>query len=618
MTNFVLRLRNVFNNNGAYLENLNLNISEGEIYGIICEEETSCFLTDILTGQKKLTSGEIEISNKLEQIRSIRNAQNKGIGMTYSGNQLMLNLSVGENIFYSSMKSIISRSRLLKNVKALIDELKLEIDIYAKAGELKAKERFYVDLLRALFLNPKIVIISQLKGFAIDTLNTIRKVLIQLARKNISFLIFSNRVDEMLFIVDKIAIIKDGKLSDFMLVDDIKKNQAELARLLIGRVDESICNSPNSYETEIFQLIIKINELIAAQRQLSEIFDFLAERIVKITGCSYCHIGIFDEQSDSIYEEGKYELVKHKFEYELVREVALHGNLVYRDQLERLNTVILSDGLGFSAVSICAPIKLQTRIIGTIQIGFNKSQFVNKELLSILEAFCYQVSTAVESSRLAIKSTLIMEAHHRIKNNLQSIISLLLIEKGNDGKKDIDSIIEKTVSRIKAMAAVDELLSKRDNVSGMINLRELINFLVYNIIEVPKESCIKIELNLMDYYIRYSKATSIILAINELIMNCIKHAFPPEYAAKSKQICIDMREKAHGIEIIISDNGVGIDQDIEGIFLKSLGLRLINSLVTMDLGAQFQIHNLVENNSTKGFEAVILIDKQYLGSKEIA
>ena len=83
-----------------------------------------------------------------------------------------------------------------------------------------------------------------------------------------------------------------------------------------------------------------------------------------------------------------------------------------------------------------------------------------------LEAFIHEAAMALENSMFMSKTNLIREAHHRIKNNLQSIISLLVLESSNNENSEIDAILETTVSRIKAIAAVHELLSYRDNVSG--------------------------------------------------------------------------------------------------------------------------------------------------------
>lgn len=608
----VLSVRGLTDSREQILNRISFCINKGGVYGIVGEEETTQCLVDILAGLKKPLFGDIEVDGERVKINNIKGACDKGIGIIFSGNQLMPNLTVGENVFFSSMGFTIGRSRSHTSVEAMVKSLELDINVYTKVSKLKEEEKFLVDLLRVLYRKPKIVIIMKMRGLTSKTLNILRRIVAQQSRIKISFLFLSSRIDEILSIVDNVATIHHGELSKFISIEEVKQKPSDLVKLIIGREVKDIQLPPNEDEIEIYKTIIKINELITTEHELSEIFNFLAERLIKITHGHYCNIVIVDEKSRSIHKGASYNLLAYEVEQEIVRRVIESGKTLYRENGSgTYNSIQNLDSNQISTITIYVPIKLKTQVIGVIQLGFDEPRRLKHELLKILSTFCYQAAMAVENSRLVSKSTLIMEAHHRIKNNLQSIVSLLLLESGSKKNKELDTIIEATVSRIKAMATVHELLSHRDNVSGMVNLHELIVFLLDNMPEQPRERGIHIRLDLKNYYIQYSKATSCILAINELVVNCIKHAFPPDYNGREKVIKISMQESKDGMAVKISDNGVGFKKDIVKLQSTSLGMKIIDSLIRKDMRGQFDIENIVDEKGVSGTVATILLDKQY-------
>jgi two-component sensor histidine kinase len=184
-------------------------------------------------------------------------------------------------------------------------------------------------------------------------------------------------------------------------------------------------------------------------------------------------------------------------------------------------------------------------------------------------------------SSLIEKEVLLKEIHHRVKNNLQIISSLLNLqaEKIVDGaarEKYIESI-----GRIKSMAIIHELLYKSKNLSTIKikeYLSELVNYIsqTYNL-----KSNIKVDLkvSVTDEYIDISKAIPCGIIINELLSNAFKYAFPTKQKSK---IVVEFKgslNAKHHYSLMVSDNGIGISKKINLSDPKTLGLQLITSLV---------------------------------------
>jgi two-component sensor histidine kinase len=181
---------------------------------------------------------------------------------------------------------------------------------------------------------------------------------------------------------------------------------------------------------------------------------------------------------------------------------------------------------------------------------------------------------------LTEKEVLVKEVHHRVKNNLQIVSSLLSLQA--DSIKDAqarDKYLE-SIGRIKSMAIIHEQLYRSKNLSK-INAEEYFSELVRFIAEtynVNKKVKVNLKIRVRDKFIDIDKAIPCGIIINELLSNAFKHAFPDNRAG---EVNIELRSVVnpnHNCRLTISDNGIGIKGKINFNNPKTLGLQLINSL----------------------------------------
>lgn len=194
------------------------------------------------------------------------------------------------------------------------------------------------------------------------------------------------------------------------------------------------------------------------------------------------------------------------------------------------------------------------------------------------------------------KEILLREIHHRVKNNLQIISSLLNLQSHYTKDEETLDVLMESKNRIRTMAIVHEELYRSPNLTN-INFKEYLERLLSNLLYsygVNGES-IETRFDLEECDISIDTAIPCGLIINELITNSLKYAFPHGEGGK-----IEVSLKSHdGTYILkISDNGVGLDSNIEPENAETLGLQLVNSLVrqidgTMELkrnsGTEFKI-----------------------------
>lgn len=192
------------------------------------------------------------------------------------------------------------------------------------------------------------------------------------------------------------------------------------------------------------------------------------------------------------------------------------------------------------------------------------------------------------------KELLLKEIHHRVKNNLQIISSLLNLQAGSiSDEKTIDKLQE-CRHRVTLMALIHEQLYQTENL-GMIDFAQYIQHLATNLFISYGISSDAIALSLKVAPIQLSIDTAIpcSLMINELVTNSLKYAFPP---GKSGEILIELNAKnANYLTLIIRDNGIGFPQELDFRNTESLGLQLVVTLTN-------QLKGTLELNRNMGTE----------------
>lgn len=190
---------------------------------------------------------------------------------------------------------------------------------------------------------------------------------------------------------------------------------------------------------------------------------------------------------------------------------------------------------------------------------------------------------------LAEKETLLREVHHRVKNNLQVISGLLNLQSNYIDDEGVRGIYKESQNRIKTMALIHEELYQREDLAR-INLAEYIRSLTNNLLASYSitSSKIKLSLDLADVEISIDTAIPCGLIVNELVSNSLKHAFP----GKNKgEIKISLKQKSgNQYRLKVTDNGVGLPEDIDLKKIGSLGLRLV-MILAEQLGGDLQIEN---------------------------
>ncbi|WP_235932443.1 sensor histidine kinase [Flagellimonas sediminis] len=176
------------------------------------------------------------------------------------------------------------------------------------------------------------------------------------------------------------------------------------------------------------------------------------------------------------------------------------------------------------------------------------------------------------------KDSLLKEIHHRVKNNLQMVSSLLSLQTKNTRSKAAIEALEEGKSRVKAMALIHQKLYQNDDLS-VIEMQGYIESLINSVQSVYKKGGhnISITIDAEGTELDIDRAIPFGLILNELVSNSFKYAFPEN--DENGKIYIHLSKNGDQGYFEYSDNGVGLPEDTEERSHSSMGIRLINRLV---------------------------------------
>ena len=193
-------------------------------------------------------------------------------------------------------------------------------------------------------------------------------------------------------------------------------------------------------------------------------------------------------------------------------------------------------------------------------------------------------------SSLKEKEVLLREIHHRVKNNLQIISSLLSLQSRYIEDEYAHTMFQESIHRIRSMALVHEKLYDAEDF-GKIDLTDYFNRLARDLYRSYRidPRLIKLNVHVEDISFPIDLAVPCGLIVNELVSNVLKHAFPPSWEGRGK-IGISIRLNEDGeVELSVKDNGVGIPKDLDVRKTKSLGLKLVTVLVEDQLCGKIRL-----------------------------
>ncbi len=230
-----------------------------------------------------------------------------------------------------------------------------------------------------------------------------------------------------------------------------------------------------------------------------------------------------------------------------------------------------------------------------------------RRLEGVLLTIRDETDTRRQEEELRVKSAMIQEIHHRVKNNMQTIASLLRLQSRRAESGDVRRALQEGISRILSVAVIHEFLAHQD--ARVINIRDVSQRIINQTREgvLDREARIRLDLRGPNIYLPTQPATVCALVINELLQNALEHGYERQVGGT---VTVNLKDDGEQITISVDDDGGGLPAGFDLAQTSSLGLQIVSALAQSDLKGTFELHS-----TGKGVSAVVAFPKHSQGGR---
>ncbi len=279
------------------------------------------------------------------------------------------------------------------------------------------------------------------------------------------------------------------------------------------------------------------------------------------------------EKDSILNEQISRQLVEMDAQYETAEKTRAIEQLSARSQIQELPIAKAKRQNALISLGLLLALSLA---------GFAYYRYHNKQKTNRILA----EKNAVIAQSLAEKDALLREIHHRVKNNLQVISSLLSLQAGNVQDASAQAALTESRNRVRAMALIHQNLYQDANIIG-VPVQSYIEEMTTNLFRTYQTAAdIDLQLEIDPLKMDIDDIIPLGLILNELITNALKYAFPKG----SGILKVQLKKQAEKIQLAVLDNGIGFPPEFKWETASSLGFRLIQAFAAK-LNATVQIEN---------------------------
>jgi two-component sensor histidine kinase/PAS domain-containing protein len=267
---------------------------------------------------------------------------------------------------------------------------------------------------------------------------------------------------------------------------------------------------------------------------------------------------------------------------------SLYRKLGYLDELinEKFENLVL-DGSGFLDVLNSNVPKSSEAEVGdmTLKVKYANMKTNNLDLAGIVMVIKDITDERTIEKELILKSVAIREIHHRVKNNLQTIASLLRLQSRRIDNEEVRKSFDESINRVISIATTHEILAQ--NGVDDVDIKTILNKISENLLNISQNGK-KIDVCIVgdSLCVKSDIATSIALVVNELFQNSLEYAFAGKDNGK---IEISIKKGIRYSNISVIDDGIGFNT--ENIRTGSLGMKIVKSIIKDKLKGRYTIES---------------------------
>jgi signal transduction protein with GAF and PtsI domain len=379
-----------------------------------------------------------------------------------------------------------------------------------------------------------------------------------------------------------------------------------IADLAAGALEKAVLYERMQRQIGELSTLAEVSETVTSPLYPDEMLELIVEMASRAMRAKVCSLQLLDEERNELIPRAIRGLNPAYREQQPIHlgegiagMVAASGQPlvvedVRQDSRYRYPDIARDEGL---CSLLCVPLRVRERVIGVFNCYTGEPHRFTADEVSLFSTLANQTALAIENARLATSAVVVREMHHRIKNNLQSVVMLLRLQMDEGLDPAARGVLHEAINRIQSIAAVHEVLSHRG--LQLVDVKELLGRVATGVVQNMVRPGLKLDLSVEGEALTLPSqpATSLALVVNELVQNAVEHA----YGGRTQgHIIIELDQEPGYWVVAVCDDGLGLPEGST----RQLGLQIVETLVVEDLRGAI---TLTRNGGTK---ATIRIPRQ--------
>jgi two-component system, sensor histidine kinase PdtaS len=344
----------------------------------------------------------------------------------------------------------------------------------------------------------------------------------------------------------------------------------------------------------------EISQTITSDLYLEEILQLIVAMTAESMNFKICSVMLLDNEKKELVikaTQSKSRAYVKKPNVKLTESVA--GRAVIEGRPITIRDVRKTPGYQYPDIArqeglcslIALPLRVKKDIIGVLNCYTATPHAFTEEEVSLCTALANQAAMSIQNAKLMVQQAVLQEMHHRVKNSLQTIASLLRLQL-RVGKLDSPKeALTQSIARIQSIASVHELLSSEnlDDVSVKKLAESILSMTAKGLL--PDESKCSISVQGEDFNLPSGQATYVALILNELIQNAVEHGLARK---AGRELTVDVTRNEDEVRLEVINDGEPLPEGFDIRTSRNLGLNIVESLVRDNLLGEFELFNEAE------------------------
>ena len=412
--------------------------------------------------------------------------------------------------------------------------------------------------------------------------------------------------DKSIKLIKQLEKSEKQRIASLVVLNDLNKTTKEL------HLEINVRKQAENIQKTLYNISKAVNSTDNMQELYSKIKEFLGD----IIDTTNFYVALYDEKTDMISLPFEVDEKDDFKTFPAGKAITKYVIKIGKPLLATKNVVKKLIEKGFietvgapSEIWLGVPLKVENKVIGVIAVqSYDDPNLYTEKDIEMLTFVSEEIALAINRKQaeeqikkdLEIKNTMLAEIHHRVKNNLQIISSLLKLQSSHIEDKRALELFQNSRDRVKTMALIHDALYRSKDLTN-IDFTEYVKKLATQIFISygANSNLIKLKINIKDILLDISTAIPCGLIINELISNSLKYAFPE---GRKGEINISFTYKNQVNTLCVKDNGIGISGGIDLENSSTLGFLLVTSLTK-------QINGTLKLEKVKGTSFKITFKK---------